>query len=69
MTVTIGYWAIPVLLTLITWGLAILWPMEPSRGDYDFGPAVSGLFRFVGGIIGTLVYWLVYFICLAIFRH
>lgn len=36
MTITVGWWALPMLVTLATFGYALAIPGEPMRGDYSF---------------------------------
>lgn len=61
MTITLQAWWVPLALTVVLWLVALCWPSEPSHGDYDFGPALVGAFRFCGCVIATLVFWLIYF--------
>jgi hypothetical protein len=65
MTLSVPTWALSLLLTVAVWALGFLLPVAPSRGDYDFGPAFTGLFRLVICVIGTLVFWLVFFVAKA----
>jgi hypothetical protein len=58
---TLPIWSIPLALTIAIWTWALLAPEPPSRGDYDFSGAFRGLARLAGCIIGTLLFWLVYF--------
>lgn len=58
---TIPAWSIPLALTAVVWAWGILMPYPPSRGDYDFSGPISALFRLAVCIIGTLMFWLVYF--------
>lgn len=58
MTITIGAWVFPALIT----ALAILaafgaWP--EGRGDYDFSP-LFGCFYLAAAVIVSLVAWLVW---------
>lgn len=62
---TIPAWSLPLALTLGLWAWMIFWPEPGSRGDYDFGPALRGLARLAGSVIGTLFFWLVYFMAKA----
>ncbi len=61
MTLSIPIWSVPIAFTFFLWAWGILWPVEPSRGDYDFGPALVGAFRLAICVIGTLAVWLFYF--------
>ena len=58
---TIPAWAIPTVLTAAIWAWGILMPYPPSRGDYDFSGAFSAMFRLAVCIIGTLAFWLLFF--------
>jgi hypothetical protein len=63
MTVTIGWWGLPTLISLTAWAWAILMPLPTSSGHYDFGGALTGAFRGVVATFVTLLAWLAYFIC------
>jgi hypothetical protein len=65
MSMTIPAWAVPLGLTIMIWSWGILMPLPDARGDYDFGPMFSGIFRGVVCIIGTLLFWLLYFMAKA----
>lgn len=65
MMVSFPLWLIPVVATLLLWAAVLLWPIRPSRGDYDFGPSLIALARLVGGVIATLAIWLGWFVFLA----
>lgn len=58
---TIPAWSIPLALTLAIWAWPLLKAPYVPRGDYDFGGAIRGLAELAVCIIGTLVFWLVYF--------
>jgi hypothetical protein len=57
MTITVAYWAIPLLLTAAIQIAAVFWPAR-SNG---VGLAVEGLVHFGLATIATLLVWLVYF--------
>lgn len=61
MTIVLGWWALPALLTVAaaTWAL---WPEAPSYGDYNFGGVFMDLMKLCAAVIAVLVAWLVYFI-------
>lgn len=61
MTFTLSAWAIPLAITIAVWSWGILAPTEPSRGDYDFGGAVTGAIRLAVCVTVTLAAWLIYF--------
>lgn len=63
--IAIPLWSLPLLLTIGLWAWGILAPIAPARGDYDFGPAFTGMARLVTCVVGTLVFWLVYFMAKA----
>lgn len=59
MTITLGHWILPSVLTLTVW-IAVRRKCPPRiRGDYDFG--VDYLFFWLIGLIATLAIWLAYF--------
>lgn len=61
MTITIGLWAFPVLMTLALLAWAFLSPMPASRGGaFDFDGLFSSLLRATVVLVGTLVAWLVW---------
>ena len=62
MTITIDTWMIPLGISIVLSAWAFLMPLPQQQGDYDFGPILSGLFRVVILIIGSLLAWLLYFI-------
>jgi hypothetical protein len=59
MTITVGWWALPLLVTAASFGYALAIPGEPTRGDYSF-PDPMPVVRFVGALVASLVAWLVY---------
>lgn len=61
MSLTLPVWSIPLALTIAVWAWALLTPDYVPRGDYDFGGAIRGLAQLAACIIGTLLFWLVYF--------
>jgi len=56
-TVTIGWWAIPAVVTIVSFSWAILTPVRPS-GDYsvDLRPALRG----IGALTASMFAWLVW---------
>jgi hypothetical protein len=59
ITLSVGVWGIPVLLT----ALAFLWALIERKGDYqDFFGGLPVLIRLVGATIGSLVIWIVYLV-------
>lgn len=67
MTVTLGWWLLPTIVTVVAWALALLWPIAPSRGDYSFGPAIDAAAHVLGAVMTTLTVWLIYFACRTFF--
>jgi hypothetical protein len=63
MSITIGWWAIPALLTIASY----IWTDHSNKKSSTggWGDAVGGLFAFGGWLIFVLVVWLVYFASLA----
>jgi hypothetical protein len=59
MTVTFGWWVIPLAITLGTMSWAILTPGAPMRGDYSFPDPMPAI-RFAGALIVSLVAWLIW---------
>jgi len=61
MTITLGYWLIPLIITILSFIPLIRW--EPATGDYAaFGNALGVLWYGGGGLVVSLFAWLVYFI-------
>lgn len=57
MSITLGWWLIPVILTLAAWFPSV-------RHNYDgsgYGIDVQALFLAGGAIFTTLAVWMVYF--------
>lgn len=61
MTITLGYWLLPLLVTVAS-GVWAFWPEPPSYGDYNFGGALVSLAKLGLGVIASLLAWLLYFI-------
>ena len=59
---TIPYWTISLLLTVLIWTAAILWPTGESGGGYNFGPAIRAALHLISAVIATLVVWLAFFV-------
>lgn len=55
ITITLGWWIIPTLITIVAVGLAF-WPRESGGGYPDFGAA----FLMLLAIIAALVAWVIY---------
>lgn len=58
LTVTIGWWLVPLALTIAAWFPTVRY--QPSAGGYL--PDITPLFYAGGSLIATLVVWLIYFI-------
>jgi hypothetical protein len=58
---TVPAWSIPTFLTAAIFVWMVFMPLPPRQGDYDFGQALSAMFRLAVFIILTLVFWLIYF--------
>ncbi len=61
MSITIGWWGIPLAITI----LAFVWAElkvrnEPRSGDYDFGRAITALMSGGAAVVVSLVAWLIY---------
>jgi hypothetical protein len=66
MTLVIGYWAIPTVITVALFLWTFLTPAEPSTGGYLYFPDPIPLVRFALALIGSLISWLIYFAFLAL---
>jgi len=56
MAVTIGWWAVPALITVVSLGYTTLWP---SNGN-GVGYAVQCLVQFMAAVIVSLMAWLIW---------
>ena len=65
MSVFLSAWLVPVIVTIVLWVAVVLWPIENSGGDYNFGQAFDALAHLVVGVIVTLLIWLAWFAYLA----
>lgn len=54
MTITISFWAIPIILNI----LLLIWAFWSLVNDSTWW---AGLFQVVTAVVGTLFIWLVYF--------
>lgn len=61
MTITLGWWLVPLLASAALFKWALI-PRESDRrsGDYDFTFWLPAAFRLVAAIIGSLVAWLIW---------
>ena len=62
MTIVLQTWMIPAAISVGLAAWAFLMPLPQEKGDFDFGPLLSGLFRLVVFVVGSLLSWVVYFI-------
>lgn len=67
MTIVLGYWLIPLVVTAALFLWTFLTPAVPASGSF-YIPDLAPLFRFVLSIIGSLLVWLIYFIVLVVVR-
>lgn len=58
---TLPFWTIPALLTVIFWVAAVYWPKGESGGGYNFGPAIVAAVHVVSAVVATLAVWLIFF--------
>lgn len=58
MTITLGLWAIPLILTLALLAWAFLMPMPRPAGAFDIGGLLSAGFRTFVVIVASLIAWL-----------
>ena len=56
MTITIGWWVIPLLMTVGT----LVYGMLPVRNSGYYGADIGEAFRLLGFIIVDLVAWLIW---------
>lgn len=59
MSVHLGWWAVPALITLLAIGQAFA-PEPAPRGYGDIGTGIVGMFKLMLGVIVSLVAWLVW---------
>ncbi|MER9652504.1 hypothetical protein NKJ26_03165 [Mesorhizobium sp. M0152] len=59
LTVTFGWWVVPAVITIGTFGRAAMIPAEPKGGDYSF-PDPMPFIRFGLAAIFSLAAWLVW---------
>lgn len=57
MTITIGWWLLPLSITLASFAWAIL---TPARKGGDYSVDLFPLFRFAAAVIVSLAAWLVW---------
>lgn len=62
MEITIGWWLLPLLITITTWVYTIVRNASYTHSGTFFDIDIAGLYRFACSVIVTLVVWLVYFI-------
>lgn len=55
MTITIGWWAIPLGITVA----GLIWGLLPERPSY-YGFDVVGAFKLLGTVIISLIAWLIW---------
>lgn len=61
MSITVGWWAIPLAITIISFVWAELKTRcQPRGGDYDFGRAITALMTGGAATVVSLVAWLIY---------
>lgn len=59
MSVTIGWWAVPAIITLVAIGGPLL-PDPAPRGYSDIGTGIVGVFQLLIGVVVSLVAWLIW---------
>jgi len=57
MTITIGWWAVPLAITVISFVLAGSY--SPRSSGYGYGD-ITGAFFVLGAIIVSLIAWLIW---------
>ena len=62
MTIEIGYWVIPLVITFVSFVVASMCAKEPSSHGYfpDFGAALLNIIRLAIALIVSLVAWLLW---------
>jgi hypothetical protein len=55
MTISIGWWIIPTIIT----GLAAVWALRSGKED-GYGGAFDSFFCMIGAVILSLVAWCIY---------
>lgn len=59
MSITLGWWLVPTLITLATIA-NLFWPAPAPRGYGDIGNGIVGMFQFLMGCIASLAAWLIW---------
>jgi len=59
MTITVGTWAIPLLLTVVAWAWATIWTNQQPAGGF-MGNSLEGMFAVTGAVVASLAIWLVW---------
>ena len=63
MTIVLGWWAIPLLFTIICFSVAYFKSKDKHpHGDFDFASGFIVIINFGLAMILSLVSWLIYFI-------
>lgn len=60
MTITLGWWAFPLLITCAAFGMAFF--LKAAGGSEILGDAIRFFVRMTAATLVTLVSWLIYFI-------
>lgn len=58
---TLPTWTSPLIGTIVLWGVLLNLPSRGSTSVMDFTPMLESLGRLFIGVVGTLIFWLVYF--------
>lgn len=59
MTITFGWWVLPTLATLVSFGWALIASAnDRPHGDYDFTSPFLGIARLAAALILSLIAWL-----------
>ena len=61
ITIDLHWWFAPAMASAAVLLWAVLTPVAPARGDYDFGPLIDTGVRAALTLVAVLVIWLVYF--------
>lgn len=59
--VTLPTWTSPLLATIVLWGILLNLPSRGASNVMDFTPLIEGIGRLFIGVVGTLVFWMIYF--------
>jgi len=60
MTITVGIWVVPLMVTIISLSMAV-YSVPEGRGDYgNIGAGLVGVIYLAGAAIVSLIAWLIW---------